>query len=73
MTGELSQRGRLLDDYGPVMHLNPSPPLEAAEGGIDALPGARRLMREFLLAKAGLDRAVAASGLAEQHLSHPAG
>ena len=51
MTGELSQRCGLLDGYGPVMHLNPSPPLEAAQGGVDALPGARRLMREFLLAK----------------------
>jgi hypothetical protein len=35
---------------------HPSPPLEAAQRDVDALPGASRLMRQFLLNQSGLGR-----------------
>src|SRR6266568_1985731 len=73
MTGEVPQCCRLLDGYGPVVHLNPSPSLEGAQRGIDALPGASDLMREFFLGQIKLDDAVLTWGLGEQHLGDAAG
>jgi len=54
------------------MHLNPSSSLEAAQRGVDALPGASGLMRELLLADLRPDDAVLSPGLAEQHFGDAA-
>src|SRR5205823_11013857 len=73
LSREAAQGWGLLNGHDPVMYLDPSPPLKTAERGVDALPGAPCLMREFLLAQGGPDDAVAAPGQAEQDLSDAAG
>src|SRR6202035_4464339 len=62
--GEAAQRVRLFHGHGPVLHLDPAAPLEAAQRRVDALPGAPGLMRQFLLAQPEPDDAVVTPGLA---------
>ena len=57
---EPAQRVRLFHDDGPVMHLDPAPPLEAAQRRVDTLPGAPGLMGQFLLAHPEPDDAAVA-------------
>ncbi len=55
------------------MRLNPSSSFETTQHGVDALPGACRLMRELLLAQGSPDDAVAAPRLVQQNLRDTAG
>src|SRR5580693_422808 len=70
--GEPAQGRRLRHRDGPVVYLDPAAPLETAQRGVDALPGAADLMRQFLLAQLQPNGAILAAGLAEQHLRHSA-
>ena len=69
--GESAQRGRLFHGDGPVMHLDPTAPLETAQRRVNALPGTPGLMRQFLLTHPESDDAIVSCGLAEQDLSDP--
>ena len=69
---EAGQHLRLPHRHGPSINGDPSPPLEAAQSGVHALPGGRSVMGELLLGQVRPDDPVAIAGLAEQCLGDAA-
>jgi hypothetical protein len=63
IVGELAQGRGVRHSHAPVVYLDPAASFEAAQGGVDPLPGSSDLMGEFFLAQIEVDGSVIVSGL----------